>query len=327
MPKIANSVVIENSSNNAQWGSLSFKAKNNIRGLFWKLVACFAFACVNSLVRFLTGGAGQSMQPLATEVIVCFQNIFGLILLLPFMLKDGVKTLKTAWPLIHTFRIICAVAGIICLYSAFATMPMAQAVALQFTGPVFAVIGAKLYLKEEMGFYRLTGVFLGILWAFIITRPDRAFMQNGNVFSWAMMLPLLSALAFAVVKILSRQLALKGESAQLLTTYLILFMVPASLVPALAVWQTPSFSILCLLLLLGGLGSLAHFATAKAFTYADVTFLTPFGFARIIFTAFLGYILYAELPTNSNLWIGFAIIMLSTILITLGEQNSQTQEA
>lgn len=325
MPKLANAQVIESSSHVRRWQGMSLKAQNNIRGLFWKLVACFAFACVNSLVRYLTGGAGISQQPLPTEVIVCFQNIFGLVLLMPLMLKDGIGTFKTSWPLVHTVRIIIAVAGIICLYSAFASMPMAQAVALQFTGPVFAVIGAKLYLKEKMGFYRLSGVILGLLGAFIITRPDKAFMHDTGL-SWIMMLPLLSALAFAVVKILSRELALKGESAQLLTTYLILFMVPASLVPALAVWVTPGPEALLLLVALGGVGSLAHFATAKAFTYADVTFLTPFGFARIIFTAFLGYILYAELPTNSNLWVGFSIIMASTILISLGERV-QVQEA
>ena len=304
---------------------LSAKAKNNLRGLFWKLVSCFAFAGVNAVVRYLTGGAGVINKPLPSEVIVFFQNIFGFLVLAPFMLKNGVGTFKTSWPFLHSLRIIIAVIGVISLYYAFAHMPMAQAVALQFTGPIFAVIGARIYLKEKMGFYRILGVILGLLGAFIISRPDRALIGADNSFSWLFLIPLLSALAFAGVKILNRKLSLKGESAELLTTYLLFFMVPASAIPALAKWVSPDLFSLKFLILLGLLGSLAHYSMAKALSFADVTFLTPFGFARIMFTAFLGYVLYAELPTNANLWIGFLIIMISTIFITLGERDIKTR--
>jgi drug/metabolite transporter (DMT)-like permease len=302
---------------------LSTHAKNNILGLFWKLISCFAFACVNSLVRYVSGGAGAIPEPLPSEVIVCFQNIFAFIFLCPLMLKNRSLNLKTKWPLLHAFRIFIAVVGVISLYYAFAHMPMAQAVALQFTGPVFAVIGAKLYLKEDLGFYRLTGIVLGLIGAFIITRPDLAFIAGNNSKALLMMLPLLSALSFAGVKLLNRELSLKGESAELLTFYLLFFMIPASLLLALANWVVPSFSNILFLALLGALGSLAHYAMAKALSYADITFLTPFGFARIMFTAFLGYIIFAEFPKNNNLWIGFIIIMMSIIFISLGEKNQK----
>jgi drug/metabolite transporter (DMT)-like permease len=304
---------------------LSAKAKNNLLGLFWKLVSCFAFAGVNAVVRYLTGGAGALDRPLPSEVIVCFQNIFGFLILAPFMLKNGLGSFKTRWPFLHSLRIIIAVLGVISLYYAFAHMPMAQAVALQFTGPVFAVIGAKIFLKEKMGFYRILGITLGITGAFIISRPDRALFVADTNFSWLILVPLLSALSFAGVKILNRKLSLKGESAELLTAYLLFFMVPASALPALAQWVTPDLFSLKFLMLLGLLGSLAHYSMAKSLSLADVTFLTPFGFARIMFTAFLGYILYSELPTNTNLWIGFLIIMISTIFITLGERDMKNQ--
>lgn len=305
---------------------LSEKARDNLWGLFWKFVSCLAFACVNCIVRYLTGGAGAFSKPLPTEIIVLFQNIFGFLILLPLMLKNGgFITLKSRFVFLHSLRIITAVAGVISLYYAFSYMPMAQAVALQFTGPIFAVLGAKLYLKERMGLYRIMGVFLGLAGAFIITRPDRALLLPSSYYSWLFILPLLSALSFAVVKILNRELSLRGESAQLLTTYLLFFMIPASALPACAKWVTPDLISLILLLTLGILGSLAHYSMAKALSYADVTFLTPFGFARIIFTALLGYLLYAELPSNNNVWVGFSIIMISTIFITLGEREKITK--
>jgi drug/metabolite transporter (DMT)-like permease len=301
---------------------LTVKTKNNLLGLFWKLSSCLAFAGVNAIVRYLTGGAGDFSKPLPSEVIVCFQNIFGFIILFPFMLKNGIVSIKTRWPLLNAIRVSVAVIGVISLYYAFAHMPMAQAVALQFTGPIFAILGAKIYLKEKMGFYRILGVTVGILGAFVISRPDRAFVASSE-FSGLMLIPLLSALSFAIVKVLNRELSLRGESAELLTTYLLFFMVPVSLIPALATWVTPDLPSLLFLALLGGIGSLAHYAMARALSYSDITFLTPFGFARIMFTAFLGYMLFAELPTQKSLWIGLFIIMISMIFISLGEPASK----
>ena len=181
--KLLAHISLEDQALEAPKGLLSVKAKNNLLGLFWKLVSCFAFAGVNAVVRYLTGGAGAINQPLPSEVIVCFQNIFGFLILAPFMLKNGLGSFKTSWPFLHSLRIIIAVVGVISLYYAFAHMPMAQAVALQFTGPIFAVIGAKIYLKEKMGFYRILGVILGLGGAFIISRPDRAFFHSDNSFS------------------------------------------------------------------------------------------------------------------------------------------------
>ena len=192
-------------------------------------------------------------EPLPSEVIACFQNIFGFIILFPFMLKDGIVSIKTRWPLLNAIRVSVAVIGVISLYYAFAHMPMTQAVALQLTGPIFAISGAKIDLKEKMGLYRILGVTMGLLGAFVISRPDGAFVGSSQ-FSWLMLFPLLSALSFAVVKVLNRELSLRGESAELLTTYLLFFMVPASLIPALATWVTPDLPSLFLLALLGGIG-------------------------------------------------------------------------
>lgn len=293
-------------------------------GIFWKLMCCLSFAGVNTVVRYLTGGAGGYLHPLPSEVIVCFQNIFGAIILFPLLCKKGTKNLKTRWPFLHSLRIIMAVLGVISLYYAFANMPMAQTVALQFTGPIFVVLVAKIYLKEKIGSYRGVGVILGLLGAFIITRPDRAFLGANNPVSWITMLPLLSAFLFSIVNVLSRKLSIQGESAELLTTYLLIFMVPASAVPALAKWVTPDLLSLFYLFLLGALGSLAHYSMAKALSHAELTVLTPFGFVRIFFTTFLGYIFFAEFPPHNSLWVGFFIIMLGTLFITFGEQKPKS---
>ncbi|HBN21696.1 MAG TPA: hypothetical protein DD412_00460, partial [Holosporales bacterium] len=129
----------------------SDRLKQNTQGVIWKLLACAGFAGVNAFVRYLTGGAGGIENPLTPGVVALFQNIFGCLIMLPFVLKDGIRSFSTKYPFTHLIRVIAAVFGIVSLYTAFSKMPMAQAVALQFTGPIFSIIGAKLYLSEKIG--------------------------------------------------------------------------------------------------------------------------------------------------------------------------------
>ncbi len=296
----------------------------NAKGVFWKIMACFGFAAVNTFVRYLTGGAGGVAQPLPASVVVLFQNIFGCLVMLPFVLKDGLENLKTKLPMTHAARVISAVFGIIALYTAFSKMPMAQVVALQFTGPIFTVIGARLYLKERVGVMRLLGIVIGMGGAFILTRPDKAFSGEMPLSeSLIVFLPMISACLFVIAKLCARNLGARGEKPQLLALYLLFFMIPVSGAYAASEWVTPQWSQIAMLFALGACGCLAHFATAKAYTYSEVLFLTPFGFTRLILTATLGYCLFGEFPKNEGIWIAIACIITSVMVITWSESRQK----
>ncbi|NCP61613.1 MAG: DMT family transporter [Alphaproteobacteria bacterium] len=303
------------------------RLKQNTQGIIWKLLACAGFAGVNAFVRYLTGGAGGIENPLTPGVVALFQNIFGCLIMLPFVLKDGIKSFSTQYPFTHLIRVIAAVFGIVSLYTAFSKMPMAQAVALQFTGPIFSIIGAKLYLSEKIGGLRSSGIILGLIGAFIITRPDQAFLGTDiNYQNLAMLLPIASAILFAVAKLCSRKLGAAGEKPQLLALYLLFFMIPVSGFYALYDWRTPDTQQLLILVALGGCGCLAHYATAKAYSLAEVVFLTPFGFARIVLTGAIGYILFSEFPRNEFVWYGISFIVLSVFAMTYGETHLKKQK-
>lgn len=305
----------------------SDRLKQNTQGVIWKLLACAGFAGVNSFVRYLTGGAGGIENPLTAGVVALFQNIFGCLIMLPFVLKGGPKNFSTKHPLAHSIRIIAAVFGIISLYTAFSKMPMAQVVALQFTGPIFSILGAKLYLSERVGGMRSLGIFLGLAGAFVITRPDQALLGTHIDYQGLVMfLPLISAALFAVAKLCSRKLGSEGEKPELLALYLLFFMIPVSGFYALYDWHTPTPNQFLMLVALGACGCLAHYATAKAYSLAEVVFLTPFGFARFVLTAAMGYLLFSEFPKNEFIWYGMGFIVLSIFAMTFGEVHLKKQK-
>lgn len=286
---------------------------------FWKVMSCAAFAGINAVVRYLEGGSALAPETvLSANVILFFQNLFAILFMvpvtLPFLFKKKRLALMTHHPKLHFLRVLLAVLGVWLWYLTLENMPIAEGVALSFTGPVFTVIGARLLLRESIGGQRLLAILLSLLGAFIIMRPDIALLRSEAHLGWVALFPLASAIVLALNKLLTRQLAGFGESPERLTLYLLLGMVPVSGLTAWYEWVSPSLSHWPWLLLLGLLAGLAHLSFGKAYKLAEVSFLMPFGFSKFLFSACLGYYCFSEFPKWS-LWMGMSIIAFSILLL------------
>lgn len=286
------------------------------QGAFWKIFSCACFAGINGVIRYCSGGSGsEALMSLPIPTLMFFQNLFGTLFLLPWVFKaGGIPSLSTRYPGLHMIRVITAVAGIYLLYMGFRYMPIAEGVALQFTGPIFTVIAACIFLKEKLSSLRLLSIILSLSGAFIISRPDTPFL-NGYTIGWAALLPVGSAIVLVWSKLLTRKLGLLGETPISLATYLLLLMAPISLIPALYDWQMPTISHWPWLILLGALAAGAHWGFGKAYRLAEVTFLAPIGFSKFFFSMLVGYLAFAEWPNNGTLWMGILLIFGSIGLL------------
>jgi drug/metabolite transporter (DMT)-like permease len=286
-------------------------------GAFWKIISCACFAGINGIVRYCSGGVTNSgMEPLPVNVIMFFQNVFGTLFLLPWILKPGFKNLATHHPILHLIRIITAVAGIYLWYLSLQFMPITEAVALNFTGPIFTVIGASLLLKEKISLQRSYAIILSFIGAFMISRPDLPLYGGSHPIGLTALLPLSSAVAFALNKLLTRKLANLGETPISLALYLLLLMTPVSLLPALYEWATPNLVHWPWLVSLGLLAAGAHLSFSKAYQLAEVTFLAPIGSIKFFLSALVGYVAFSELPTTWSSWVGISIIFISISLLS-----------
>src|SRR5205823_7318446 len=115
-------------------------------------------------------------------------------------------------------------------------LPLSQAVALSFTAPLFATVGAALFLHEQVRRRRWAATVIGFLGVLIIARPEALGVSFGVAL--AIGSSVLSAAVTLIVKRLSRT-----ESSSAIVTYMVLIMTPLSLVPALFVWQMPPLAI------------------------------------------------------------------------------------
>ncbi|HEY4636537.1 MAG TPA: DMT family transporter [Rhodospirillales bacterium] len=278
-----------------------------VEGALWMVFAAAAFAGMAGVVRHVSG----DLHPFE---IVFFRNLFGLVFMLPWLAKSGLGVLKTRRLGLYTVRAVLNVIAMLAAFSALAMMPIADAMALSFTAPLFGTILAALVLAEGVRLRRWAATGVGFLGAMLILRPGFGEMNP------AALLALVGAAAVAatgtVIKMLSGT-----EPVNAIVAYMVIFLTPMSLVPALYVWTAPDLESLLWLAILGGLGTLAHIGVTRAFKAADASLVLPFDFVRLPFAALIGYAAFDERP-DAWTWTAAAVIAGATLYVARSEAKA-----
>jgi S-adenosylmethionine uptake transporter len=277
----------------------------------WMLAACFGFAIMIGLIRHV---ADSGMHPFE---IAFFRNFFGLVAVLPWIWRGGFAILSTGKQTLHAARAATGTASMLCWFSAVALMPLTEAVALSFTGPIFVTILAALMLGETVRLRRWTAVTVGFLGTLVILRPG-AEAAAASLFAAGLVLA--SAVTSAASTITIKHLS-KTEPANAIVAYMVIYLTPLTLVPALFVWTWPSWSQLGFLLALGTVATLAHLCYTRALREADASAVMPFDFARLVFSALIGFFVFHE-TSSVWTWVGAAIILASAAYITHREARA-----
>jgi drug/metabolite transporter (DMT)-like permease len=239
--------------------------------------------------------------------VTFFRCLFGLLVLVPWLMRIGLSTLRTNKIGFYTLRSAVSLISMLSWFYGITLVPLATATALNFTGPLFATAGAALILGETVRLRRWVAVIVGFLGVLVIIRPGVGALDPN------LLIILLSAatagMGVVTVKYLSR-----SESATAIVTYMVVYSAPLSLIPALFVWQWPSLRALGAMAVLGMLGTTAHFAMVRAYSSADASACAPFEFLRMPFTALLAFLVFGEV-TDVWTWVGAAVIAGSSIYV------------
>ena len=271
-----------------------------IRAAAWMIASCVFFTALTGLIRHLSA----TLDPLE---IVFFRNLFGLIVMLPWLMRLGLGALRTRRLRLYGFRALIGLTAMIAWFTAVSRMNLADAVALSFTAPLFATVVAIFLLAEVVRLRRWAAVIAGFVGAMVILRPGFAAIPPEAL------LVLLSAtmmgLSVCLVKLLART-----EPVGPIVFYMVLILTPASLIPALFVWRTPGLDEFAWLLALGVAATLGHICMTRAFTMADATAVLPFDFVRLPLIALLGWVAFGQ---ALDVWtgVGAAIIIAASVYI------------
>jgi drug/metabolite transporter (DMT)-like permease len=282
------------------------------RAAFWVVVSGFCASFMNVIVR----EAAQELHPFE---ITFFRCVFGFAVLVPWIVKVGPGALKTRKKIFYTLRGFVSLVSMLSWFYGITLVPLATATALNFTAPLFSTLGAALVLHETVRLRRWSALAVGFIGVVVILRPGVEALDPYAlliVFS-----AMTGGLNVVTVKFLART-----ESPAAIVTYLMLFLTPLSLIPALLVWQWPSLGAIAWLVVLGALGTASHISMVRGYGLVDASACAPFEFLRLPFAAFLGYALFSEV-TDLWTWVGAIAIAASAIYVARREAKLAQERA
>ena len=251
-----------------------------LRAAWLMLGSTCAFGFMALAIRYATAHV-------PTQEVAFFRNFFGLLALLPMLLRPGRAPLATTQLPRYFLRSAIGLASMLCAFWALGHLPLAQAISLSYSTPLFVTIAAVLWLGETVRLRRWAAVIAGFIGVLVIVRPGTAGFTAGSLVAVA------AALLSSLVAIQIKQLT-RVDSADTVVFYTYVFWVPLSLVPALFGWVWPSGVAWVWLTATGVLGTLGQLLWTRALRLGEVSALTPISFMQLPLVTLLAWLLFDE---------------------------------
>ena len=279
-------------------------------GISCMLLASSMFPVMNGLVQILS-------ERYSTEQVVWARAASHLVFILAlFAPRVGVALVRTAIPKWQIIRSGVHLLSMLFFFTGVKYLPLAKAASISFTAPFFVALLAWPMLGERMTQRRLLAVIVAFLGVLVVIRPGT------DVFQWASLYMLGSAISYALYQILTRRVA-PHDSAETSAVYspLVATAVMTMVVPF--VW-TPiaGWTDAALLFSLGIIGGIAHYFVARAMIHAQANIIAPFGYWQLVGAVIVGYLISGYLP-DAFTWIGAGIIVCAGVYIAWSEARDR----
>lgn len=220
----------------------------------------------------------------------------GLSLLL--LRSEGTRAFVPTKPWLQVARGTCLALASVCFFSAIYIMPLAEAMAIAFLSPVLTQLLAGLLLGEKVRPVVWVVSVVALVGVAIILRPNLALL------GWAALLPLVSAVFFALLMITNRASAGQGSalSMQVFVAGIAapILIVVASLanfsnVPALE-FGWPSWDVIARCGVVAVTASTAHWLAYIGTSKAGAAQVAPAIYVQILVAIALGWLWFGDRP-------------------------------
>ena len=277
--------------------SMAGVAQNTRLAILFILITSVMFALLDTGVKYV--GQFYPVLQIAWARYV-FQMVLVPVVIGSTRPRDIIRT-KRPW--LQVLRSLMMVGATLSFFTAVRHMSVAEAAAIGMISPLMVTALAIPLLGEKVGRRRWMAVACGLIGALIIIRPGY------GVLSWWAILPVITAICYALYQITTRMLA---EIDPPITTFfysgavgvvVLSFAVPFS-------WQTPTVGGWAMMISLGLLAGAGHYCIIQAIRRAPASVLAPFGFVQLVWVTILGYLVFGDIPDKPTV-LGAAIVVAS----------------
>jgi drug/metabolite transporter (DMT)-like permease len=270
-------------------------------GSLWMLVAGLLFGCMGVFVKL--GAAYFSHIEL-----VFYRSFFGLLLIYLIMRQQRVSVATQYWRN-HLWRGISGSVALALFFYCITVLPLATAVTLNYTAPLFLTILTMLVFKDKFHLPLTIAIGLGFCGVVLLLHPA---LQRDQLLPG--LLGLISGFLAGIAYLNVKQLGIIGEPDTRTVFYFSLIATIGS-----GVWMlfdtvhtiTPQG--FALLLGLGSTATLAQLAMTRAYRVGNTLVVGSLAYSTIVFASLFGMLLWNEvLPLSS--WLGMAFIIAGGVL-------------
>ena len=301
-------------------------------GILFLLIGVFSISINDMLIKQLSGG-----YPLH-EIVFTRSGIGILFSLLIVQYEGGFGILRTDQPWLHALRGMMIVIANMTYFVALAVLPLADATALFFAAPLFITLLSIPILREKVGPLRLTAVAVGFAGVVIMQRPWAA-PGDLQVSRIVLLLPVLSALTYAVNQLLTRKLGVASKASAMAVYIKAAFILVSvgfyvvagdgryaatttneSLIFLLRAWTWPTGSDAWVFIGLGLNSAIVGYCLSQAYRLADAATVAPFEYVGLPLAVFWGFVIFGDLPVI-EVWVGIALILGSGLFVFVRERQ------
>lgn len=290
-------------------------ADQRLRGLLIVAFAMLLLPCIDGFAKALGATIGPAQGTLGR---FGFQALF----LLPFAFFLS-RSEGLWWPApIHWTRGALLSLGTLCFFEALRHLPIPTTISIFFVEPFLIALLAAVFLGERFGWRRMLAILVGFAGAMLVIRPNFAHVGP------AALLPMITALCFAIYAIVTRRRAFADSAiiqhyqAGLAGFYIFAALTLVSLGrgwPGFAfVW--PDLREWGLLAGIGLVATIGNLMIIIAYRMVEPGAAAPLRYLEIITAVFISWTFFDELPDRTTA-LGAALIIGSGLYILMRERQ------
>ena len=274
------------------------------KGIITLIIATFFLALMDGMSRYMA-----ELYDVLNINMFRFWIIGSFVLLVSLRGRGVLRSiLKTKQPVAQISRGLLFISSLLMAIYSYTQVGLIVTHALMAVFPLLTVLLSGLFLKEEITRIKVVAVGVGFLGVTIIINPINL------EFSLVSVLPLISAVTFAIYAVLTRKVA-STDNTETSFFWVSLVSAIAITIPSPLFYKPIQFSDLYFLALLCTFSLVGHFLLTNAYRHAEASVLQPFSYFHLFFASVVGIIFFQD-PLTISTVAGGGLIVFGGILIS-----------
>lgn len=291
---------------------------------FLALALRLATAATLATMSMLVKLAGEHGVYLA-ELVFWRQTITFVCVATLLTVMGRLATVRTQRFGAHARRATYGITGMFFVYGAVMLLPLAEATAISFTAPFFAVMIGVVLFGEKVGMYRWGAVALGFTGVIVLTEPA---FGLGAVTSLDPIGALVGLVAAFLVALISFQIQDLNTTE---SPWSIVFWFTALTAPLMAlvlpfVYQPHSVDTWLIIIAMALCGALAQILLTASLRFGSAGVILLMDYTALLWATWYGFSVFDRAPPTS-LWLGAPLIVGAGLLIAWRERKLAVERA